>query len=241
MAAAMNGMALHGGIHSLCRNLPDFLGLSETGASSRRADAQAGDLRADPRFDRAWRGRPDPSAGGAPGKPPRDAQRARLSSRPMPLRRSNAGPRRWLASDGAFGSRAHPPGPAGAARPGRTIAASATKGGYVSWRRRSGGSARRGVARDRIRGFHCRSRPGQFSRTRESRPRLARSRAGSSSRNSRLPGAESVLGGDAVRVGIEAACGLGWERYHRRRRRFHRHDGVRCVRAARAISMSISG
>ena len=24
---------------------------------------------------------------------------------------------------------------------------------------------------------------------------------------------ESVLGGDAVRVGIEAACGLGWERY----------------------------
>src|SRR5208282_316376 len=72
MAAACNGIAVHGGFLPLLhRLLPAF-------ASDRGLDEDQGRARFHPRFDRARRGRTDPPAGRALGRPPCDAQ-------PLPL------------------------------------------------------------------------------------------------------------------------------------------------------------
>ena len=78
MAAAMNGMALHGGIVPYGGT---FLVFTDYCRPSIRLSAlmrPARDLRDDPRFDRARRGRPDPSAGRASGGAARHPQSQRL-------------------------------------------------------------------------------------------------------------------------------------------------------------------
>ena len=72
MAAAMNGMALHGGI-SLLRHLPGVLGLLPPGDPARRADGQAR-LHAMTHHDRARRGRSDASAGRTAGGAARNSR-----------------------------------------------------------------------------------------------------------------------------------------------------------------------
>ena len=78
MAAAMNGIALHGGLQPAGAT---FLVFTDYARPAMRIAALAGDpghLRDDARFDRPWRGRPDPPAGRASGGAPRHAQHARL-------------------------------------------------------------------------------------------------------------------------------------------------------------------
>ena len=67
MAAAMNGMALHGGFIPYGGTFLIFTDYCRPAIRSVGADGAAGDLRDDPRFDRSRRGRPDASAGRAPG------------------------------------------------------------------------------------------------------------------------------------------------------------------------------
>ena len=68
MAAAMNGMALHGGRHPLRRHLHGVLRLQPPGDPPGRPDGRARDPRDDPRLHRPGRGRPDPPAGRASGR-----------------------------------------------------------------------------------------------------------------------------------------------------------------------------
>ena len=77
MAAAMNGMALHGGVIPYGGTFLVFTDYARPGDPPLRAAAGEGHLRDDPRFDRAWRGRAD-----AP------ADRASASLRAMPQLRS---------------------------------------------------------------------------------------------------------------------------------------------------------
>ncbi len=68
MAAAMNGMALHGGLRPLRRHLPRLYRLLPPGDPPIGADGPAGRLCDDARFHRPRRGRADASAGRAPGR-----------------------------------------------------------------------------------------------------------------------------------------------------------------------------
>ena len=63
-----------------------------------------------------------------------------------------------------------------------------------------------------------------------SRSPWSRCRAGSCSR-SRTSATAPTCSGGAARVGIEAACGFGWERWLGDGRRVHRHDRLRRLRA----------
>ena len=81
MAAAMNGMALHGGVDTLRRHLPGVHRLCPSGDPAERAATCPGHLCDDPRFDRAWRGRADPSADRASAEPARHAGPRSLPSR----------------------------------------------------------------------------------------------------------------------------------------------------------------
>ena len=69
MCAIANGMALHGGLHPLCRHLPHVFRLRAQRAADGGADEAAVDLRVHPRFDRPGRGRPDAPVGRARGEP----------------------------------------------------------------------------------------------------------------------------------------------------------------------------
>ena len=76
MAAAMNGMALHGGIIPYGGTFLVFTDYCRPVDPSGGADGPARDLRHDPRFDRSRRGRPDPSAGRASGRAARHSRPA---------------------------------------------------------------------------------------------------------------------------------------------------------------------
>ena len=185
MAAAMNGMALHGGIvpyagtflifsdylrpalrlAALMRQQAiyvlthDSIGLGEDGPTHQPVEHLAS-LRAMPN--------------------------CAYFVRPTRWRRSNAGPRRWRTGPGLRSSRS-PARPCRRCAVRRTIAASPQRAA-MCWRRRAAEPLARCCSRPDPR-FPLPSRPGQCSRTRDSRPRSARSPAGSSSRSSRLPGA----------------------------------------------------
>ena len=113
MAAAMNGMSLHGGIVPYGGT---FLVFSDYCRPSIRLSALMGKrviyvMTHD--FDRPWRGRPDPSAGRAIGCAPRHAQPQRLPPRRLGRMRRVLGDRARYRGD-AIDPRAHPPGAAAA-------------------------------------------------------------------------------------------------------------------------------
>ena len=91
MAAAMNGLALHGGVIPYSGTFLVFSDYLAPGAAARGADGRARHPRADPRLDRAWRGRPDPPAGRASGGIACDAEPQRVTGRATPSRRWSAG------------------------------------------------------------------------------------------------------------------------------------------------------
>ena len=130
MAAAMNGMAAARRHDPLRRHLPDLLRLLPAGDPAGGADGPARDLRADPRFDRARRGRPDPSAGRASRGAARDPGPARVPAGRCGRDRGVLGAWRWCAPTGPRAG-ADPPGAAGAAhrRPTRSICSA--RGAYV--------------------------------------------------------------------------------------------------------------
>ncbi len=102
----------------LRRHVPDLLRLLPAGDPARRPDGPAGDLRPDPRFDRARRGWPDPSAGRASGRAARDPEPRRVPpggrGRDRRVLGAGAGPR-----GRAIGAGADPAEPAGAAHHAR--------------------------------------------------------------------------------------------------------------------------
>jgi len=67
MAAAMNGMALHGGVIPYGGTFLVFTDYCRPSIRLAALMGPSGHLRDDPRFDRAGRRRPDPPAGRAPG------------------------------------------------------------------------------------------------------------------------------------------------------------------------------
>ena len=98
MAAAMNGMALHGGHRSLLRHVSGIFRLLPSGNSARRADGQAGCPRDDPRLHRPGRRWTDAPAGRASRRASGDSKSVGVP----PLRRCRN--RRVLAA-GARGQR----------------------------------------------------------------------------------------------------------------------------------------
>jgi hypothetical protein len=98
MAAAMNGMALHGGVIPFGGTFLIFPIIAVPPSGSRRC-RRRGRLRHDARLDRARRGRPDPSADRASDEPAHDPQPARYSARRTRSRLRNAGPCRWSAAE----------------------------------------------------------------------------------------------------------------------------------------------
>ena len=136
MAAAMNGMALHGGIIPVFRHVPGVLRLLPPGDPARRADGPARHPRDDARFHRARRGRPDPPAGRAPRGVARDPEPAGVPA----LRRGRDG--RVLAARARSArpperARAHAPEPAAAAAGASKITTVAPPAPTRSFRRRT--------------------------------------------------------------------------------------------------------
>ena len=81
--------------HSLWRHLSRLHRLLPARDPALGADAVAGHLCDDARFDRAWRGRADASADRASGEPARHSRPAACSVRPMRSKPRNAGNWRW--------------------------------------------------------------------------------------------------------------------------------------------------
>ncbi len=183
MAAAMNGMALHGGIIPYSGTFLVFSDYCRPAIRLAALDGPARHPRDDPRFDRARRGRPDPPAGRAPGGAARDPQSAGVPS----LRRG--GDVGMLAARAGAArrperARAHPPEPAAAAarpRPEQPLR-------RRRLRDRAGGEDRRRLAvRDRIGGLD-RGRGAQVpARARRVRARASRCPASSCSARGRRP------------------------------------------------------
>ena len=82
MAAAANGMALHGGLIPYTGTFFVFTDYMRPAIRIGAITRAARDPRADPRFHRPRRGRPHPPADRTPRQPARDAASARLSPRP---------------------------------------------------------------------------------------------------------------------------------------------------------------
>ena len=98
MAAAMNGMALHGGVVPYGGTFLVFSDYCRTGDPPVGAAEGRVIYVHDPRFDRPWRGRADPPAGRASAEPARDPGARRLSAPPTRSRPPNAGRWRWRAT-----------------------------------------------------------------------------------------------------------------------------------------------
>ena len=81
MAAAMNGMAVHGGVVPYGGTFLCFADYARGRDAAVVGDGRAGDLRADPQLDRARRGRADAPAGRASGDAAGDAEPQRLPAR----------------------------------------------------------------------------------------------------------------------------------------------------------------
>ena len=113
MAAAMTGMALHGGLHPVWRHLPVVLRLHAAQHPAGGIEQGARDLHLDPRQHRARRGRADASARRAVGGLARHAEHDGHAAQ---RRDRNGGgvARRAAAYRRPCGSRAHPPEAAGA-------------------------------------------------------------------------------------------------------------------------------
>ena len=109
-AAAMNGMAQHGGVLPVGGHLLLLLRLHASGRPSGLADRGPRHLLVDPRLRRAGRGRPDPPAGRAPGLAAGDARPAPRA----PGRRQRDG---TGLAPGRRGGRAGRPGPDPPGRP----------------------------------------------------------------------------------------------------------------------------
>ena len=200
MAAAMNGIALHGG------RVPyggTFLVFSDYARGAMRLSAimrRAGDLRADPQLDRARRGRADAPAGRAPGDAPGDAEPQRVPAGGHGRDRRGVGAGADERGDalGAGADAAEPVDGADQAQPAEPDRPRRLRAG------RGGGAAAGDPDRHRL-GGRDRARGARAScRARGSGRGWCRCRAGSCSR----PRTRSIAGACCRRV----RCGSRWRR-----------------------------
>ena len=129
MAAAMNGIAMHGGLQPVGATFFVFTDYARPAMRIAALVIDPGRLCDDARFDRPWRGRADAPAGRAPGGAPRHAEHARLP----PGRRDGDGgvlAARAGAHRRPDGAGADPPEPRAGAHDRRTRTISAPSGAY---------------------------------------------------------------------------------------------------------------
>ena len=238
MAAAMNGMALHGGVIPYRRHVPGLLRLLPPGDPPRGADGPARHLRDDARFDRPRRGRPDAPAG-------RASRGAARHPEPLVFRPADAVETAecWQLAlhdqRRPERDRAHPPEPAAGRADARRARISAPAAPM---------SLRRATASAEVTLFATGSeveiarRGAEAARRPRASPRASsRCRASNCSPSSREDYRATILGDGAVpKVAIEAAVRQGWDRYHRHRRHLRRHARLRRQRRPTRSSTSIS-
>ena len=207
MAAAANGMALHGGLIPYTGTFFVFTDYMRPAHPHRRDHPRARHPRADPRFHRPRRGRPDPPADRTPGQPARHAAPACLP----PGRRDGGG--------GMLGTGDPPhrrPQPAGADPPGAADDAHRDHRELLRARRlragRGGRPARRHADRHRLGGIDRDGRPRRAGRARASASPSSRCPAGSCLR-CRTKRIVPPCWAARRAIGIEAAGGFGWERW----------------------------
>ena len=206
--------------HPLWRHLPGVRRLLPPCAAAGGADAPAGDLRRHPQFDRARRGRPDPSAGRASGEPARDPEHAGVP--PGGCGRDGrvlgAGP---AAGRGPVGAGAHAPGAGDA--PHRAFGRESVRA-----RRLPPGRRRRAARRD-----HPRHRLGGASGA--GGPRAARRRGdrGGGGVDAELGAVRPAGSGLSLGRARQRAAGRGrgggslrLDALHRQRGRLRRHERI---------------
>ena len=209
MAAAMNGIALHGGfipyggtflvLRRLCARRHAALG----------ADGPARHLCDDARFDRPRRGRPDAPAGRASGDAARDARTSTSSARPTSIETAEAGSWRCKPNDRPSVlvlSRQNLPMLRRRRRRDKPV------GARRLCAARAGGAARRHADRHRLGG-----------RDRRRRAELLAAEQGIDAAVVSMPCWElfeaqdaayrAAVLGTAPRIAIEAAARLGWDRW----------------------------
>ena len=223
MAAAMNGMALHGGIVPYGGTFLVFTDYCRPAIRLSALMGQRVDLRDDARLHRARRGRPDAPAGRASGGAARHPQPQRVPPGRRRSRRRNAGSWRWRPADTpsilALTRQAVPA--LRKARRARTCAPRAP----TCWPRRRAASA---------------TSPSWPPARRSASPwrrASALAKDGIEAAVVSMPcwelfAAQPVAYRDAVlgtapRVGVEAAVELRLGALARRERRLHRHAGLR--------------
>ena len=208
MAAAMNGMALHGGLIPYGGTFLVFSDYCRPAIRLAALMAPAGDLRDDPRFDRARRGRPDPPAGRASGGAARDPEPARV-----PAGRRGRD-RRVLGA----GAAARDDGPSVLALTRQKLPAlrtsrrprTARRAAPMCWPRPTAARQVTLLATGSEVALALAARDALAGR-RHPRAPSSRCRAGSCSSSRTWPIATQVLGA-APRVAVEAAVRFGWTR-----------------------------
>ena len=216
MGGIANGIAYHGGLRPVRRDLPDLLRLHARQRPRRGALRPAGRLRLDPRLGRPRRGRPDPPAGRALRGPARDPEPVvrPAGRRERDGRRLGPRPRADRRADGPG---PHPPE---APRPGRH-GRDGPRGRPARRLRRPAG-VQRGRRRQRPTSSSSPpaprsswpSPPPRPSRPRGSPPGSSASPAGRPSRP-RTPrtASRSCRRRARKRVAVEIGVSLGWERW----------------------------
>ena len=229
MAAAMNGMALHGGIIPYSGTFLVFSDYCRPVDPARRADGRARHPCHDARLDRPRRRRPDASAGRASRGAARDPEPAACSGPATRSRRSNAGSWRCEAQGHAERAGADAPEPAAAAHGLRRRATAAPPAPTRS--SPADGDGARCRSSPPARKSRSRSRRASCCAGRACRRASSRCRASNCSWRRRPSSASAVIG-DAPGQGRgrgRRPAGLG--RHHRLRRRLRRHDRLRRQRA----------
>ena len=211
MAAAMNGIALHGGLHPVRRHLPRLLRLCPRGDPAVGSDGPAGRLRA-ARTIRSASARTGRRTSRSSTSPCCGRRRTSTSS-VRPTRSRPRKPGKSPSPARRTPTRAVPVAPGGRRPCARSaVLRKSHRAGRLS-DARPDGAARRDAPRHR----HARSRSprrGRAScRQRRLPPPWCRCRAGSCSRRRTRPIAQAVLGVRAARSPSRRRRGFGWDRW----------------------------
>jgi transketolase N-terminal domain/subunit len=222
MAAAMNGIALHGGLRPYGGTFMVFTDYARPASAALGADGRSGGLCDDPRFHRPRRRRPDPSAGRTPrhaarhaepaGDPPRRRGRDRRSVGDRALHHGPA--HRAGADPPGRGHRAHGAQAEEPDRAGRLCAG------------RGRGQAAGDPDRHRLRGGNRPCRPRQAAGRRHRHPRRVDALLGA------LRGAGRGLSPPGAAGRIGARRGRGMARQSRNQRAGSGRIGRNVLRAA---------
>ena len=225
MAAAMNGIALHGGFIPYGGTFLVFADYAARRHPALGADGAARHLRDDARLDRPRRGRADAPAGRASGDRCGPSRTSSCSARPMRSRRPSAGRSRWQSTTTPTVLVPVAAEPADRCARDARRATSCARGAYLL--REPDGAARRDAARHRL-GGRDRARRGRRAGQPEGiarRRRLDALLRAASRRRPRPTAPRSSAPRRASRV--EAAIRQGWDRWIGERRRLRRHDRLR--------------